>query len=110
MKTPEKIAIGIAAAVVVGGLTALGLRKKKKISSPKTFNPPYGNIYPENHIYRTFDNQYFKNGRKIKYQTPAQSIENVHGHFDQGKVQADLRNHDAPNPSVDYHQRGVRHR
>ncbi|KQT20505.1 hypothetical protein ASG31_17200 [Chryseobacterium sp. Leaf404] len=108
MKTPEKIAIGIAAAIVVGGLTALGFRKKRA-SAPKTFTAPDGNIYPENHVYRTFDNQYFKNGKKIKYQTPAQSIQDTHGHFDPAKNKSEF-NHHAPNPSVDYHQRGVRHR
>lgn len=110
MKTPEKIAIGIAAAVVVGGLTALGLRKKKQLSTPKTFTAPDGNIYPVNHIYRTFDNQYFKNGKKIKYKTPSQSIEDNHGHFNPAKIKSDFNNHDEPNSSVDYHQRGFRHR
>lgn len=109
MKTPEKIALGIAAAVVVGGITVLGFRKKKS-PAPKTFTAPDGNTYPENHIYRTFDNQYFKNGKKIKYQTPEQSIEETHGHFDAGKSPSDFKNHNAPNTPVEYHQRGVRHR
>lgn len=109
MKTPAKFALGIAAAVVVGGITVLGFRKKKP-QTPKTFTAPDGNFYAEDQIYRTIDNRYFKNGKEVKYQTPAQSIEDTHGHIDPAKIKSDFKNHDAPNPSVGYHQRGIRHR
>ncbi|MEG0761298.1 hypothetical protein SAMN05421796_10289 [Chryseobacterium piscicola] len=109
MKTPVKFALGIAAAVVVGGITAFGLRKKRS-QVLKTFTAPDGNTYPQDHIYRTFDNQYYRNGKKIKIKTPVNTnLENRTKHNTNSAFEG-AKNHEAPTPHVDYHQRGVRNR
>ncbi|WP_312076394.1 hypothetical protein [Chryseobacterium sp.] len=108
MKTPEKIAIGIVAAIVAGGFAALSFRKKKQ-KSLKNFTAPDGNSYPENHIYQSFDGEYFKNGKKLNFKTP-HNTEHDSEDFSKPLFEQIQKNYHNPISEVNYHQKGFRHK
>lgn len=91
MKSVQKIAIGLASAVVVGGITILGLRKKKE---KENLN--------QNQAHSTNDSD-------DNYQTPLQSLENNQSQFNSLDNINPTTNQNIPN-NVNYHQKGTRHK
>jgi hypothetical protein len=105
MKNTVKIALGLVAG---GSLIFLGLKRKNK--KLKTFTAPDGNTYQENQTYRTFDNQLYKNGKKISFITP-ESEQKSHlssNHYDENNDMISKK-YQAVNKDVNYHQKGIRH-
>ncbi|KFF11015.1 hypothetical protein N6B72_13610 [Chryseobacterium soli] len=105
MKNTVKIALGLLAG---GSLIFLGLkRKNRKI---KTFTAPDGNTYQENQTYRTFDNQLYKNGKKIHFSTPEseqKSYSSSHQYNENNDPVS--KKYQTVNKEVNYHQKGIRH-
>lgn len=105
MKNTVKIALGLLAG---GSLIFLGLRRKNR--KLKTFIAPDGNTYQENQTYRTFDNQLYKNGKKIHFSTPEhdQKSSSSGYQYDENN-DSGSKKYQAVNKAVNYHQKGIRH-
>ena len=106
MNTKVKIAL----AVIAGGTLILAGVRRKKREKLKSFVAPDGNTYQENQIYRTFDNQLYKNGKKIHFNTfEKESTNNSQtNYFEQNAVNISAQNQSF-NKDVNYHHRGNRH-
>lgn len=108
MNTTIRIALGAASAATAAAL-AFVLYKKRKSNPSLHFMAPDGNTYKEGQIYKTIDNQYYKNGKPLKMNVPPQS--------EAGNVSQKTFGHDAeahtyasqPIQNVNYHHRGQRH-
>lgn len=105
MKNSVKIALGI-----VAGSAVILLAKKRKalFNKNQKFTAPDGNQYGENQMYRTADGEVFKNGKKIRFETPENTSAN-HNHVEANFNNQHLNDHYTPNQPVSYHQKGTRH-
>jgi len=104
MKNTVKIALGLLAG---GSLIFLGLKRKNK--KLKTFTAPDGNTYQENQTYRTFDNQLYKNGKRIRFSTPESEQKSYSSsHYDENNDPISKKYQNV-NKDVNYHQKGIRH-
>lgn len=104
MKNTVKIALGLLAG---GSLIFLGLKSKNK--KVKIFTAPDGNTYQEDQIYRTFDNQLYKNGKRIHFPTPEseQKSQFSSAHYDENNDPISNK-YQAPHKEVTYHYKGIR--
>lgn len=106
MKNSVKIALGIVAG---GVLVFLNQKRKGRNNKNHKFTAPDGNQYGENQMYRTAEGEVFKNGKKIRLETP-ENILSTHNHIDASFNNQHLNDHYNSNQQVSYHQKGTRHR
>lgn len=99
-----------ALAVIAGGTLILAMVKRRKREKLKTFVAPDGNTYKENQIYRTFDDQIYKNGKKIHFNTldTEQVNDSSSPYFEKRNENFSTKNQNV-NKEVSYHNRGNRH-
>ncbi|MDQ0477139.1 hypothetical protein QGN23_00450 [Chryseobacterium gotjawalense] len=107
MKTPVKIAIGLAATAI--GTLAMAFLRKRKATVQRQYTAPDGTLYDEGQIYRSADHKTYQNGREIRNAKPED-------HFVTDASHSSHPNASTPNhyketvKNVQYHQKGVRHR
>ncbi|MGO4709743.1 hypothetical protein AB4Y90_11640 [Chryseobacterium sp. 2TAF14] len=105
MKNSVKIALGIVAG---GALIFLNNKRRARSNKNQTFTAPDGNEYGENQMYRTAEGEVFKNGKKIRFETPG-NTQSDHSHVEANFKNQHLNDHHIPNQQVSYHQKGTRH-
>lgn len=107
MKNSVKIALGVAAG---GILVYLNQRRKNQKNQENTFTAPDGNSYKKDQIYLTAQGETFKNGKKIRLETPENTSQH-HNHIDANFNNQPLHeNYEIPQQEISYHQKGDRHR
>ncbi|WP_426478961.1 hypothetical protein ACP3T3_05765 [Chryseobacterium sp. CBSDS_008] len=105
MNNTVKIALALAAG---SSLLYLGLRKKSKAG--KVYLAPDGNTYKENQIYRTYDNQLYKNGKKFHYNVPETSDDFYSASTNDRNVNKHMYLFNKAIPKdIQYHHKGLRH-
>lgn len=107
MKNSVKIALGIAAG---GILVYFNKRRKQQKNEENIFTAPDGNQYKRDQIYLTAQGEAFKNGKKMRLETPENSSQQQHRVDTNFNSQQLNENYDFPQHEVSYHQRGDRHR
>lgn len=106
MKNSVKIALGIVAG---GVLVFLNHKRKGRTNKNQTFTAPDGNQYGENQLYRTADGDVYKNGKKMRFETP-ENAQPTQNHIESSFNDKPLNDHYNSNQQVSYHQKGTRHR
>ncbi|MBW3521668.1 hypothetical protein [Chryseobacterium sp. NKUCC03_KSP] len=106
MKNSVKIALGIVAG---GVLVFLNQKRKGRTNKDHTFTAPDGNQYGEGQMYRTAEGEVFKNGRKIRFETPENTLP-THNHVETNFKDQQFNNDHNSSQQVSYHQKGDRHR
>lgn len=104
MNNKVKIALGL---IATGTLVLINLKRKRR-ERLKMFTAPDGNTYQENQTYRTFDNQFYKNGKRLRFNKLESEQENHSpaNHYEENAVNIS-KNHQ--NKNITYHQKGNRH-
>jgi len=99
--------VKIALAVLTGSAIVLAFRKAKK-NKEELFTAPDGISYRKDQIYRTFEGDLYKNGKKFHFNVPEAQPENNLKTLseDSGNV---INNYDSQIKEVNYHQKGARH-
>ncbi|WP_175622369.1 hypothetical protein [Chryseobacterium schmidteae] len=105
MKNSVKIALGIVAG---GVLVFLNQKRKGRTNKNHTFTASDGNQYGENQMYRTAEGEVFKNGRKIRFDTP-ENVLPAHNHVETNFKNQQFNNNQNSSQQVSYHQKGDRH-
>lgn len=104
MKNSVKVALGI----VTGGVLIYLNQKRKQKSKALLYTAPDGNQYKEDQMYRTAEGDVYKNGKKVHFELPSDSVQNksrVDSNFNNQHLNENVNlNHE-----VSYHQRGQRH-
>ena len=107
MKNSVKIALGI---VTSGVLVYLAKKRFQNKNKEELFIAPDGNKYKANQMYRTAEGEVFRNGKKMRIQTPIDSVKNESLVDSNYNSQHLSENHNLPQQDVSYHQKGKRHR
>ncbi|AZA54645.1 hypothetical protein EG348_17400 [Chryseobacterium sp. G0201] len=104
MNNKIKLALGL---IATGTLVLLNLKRKRR-ERLKIFTAPDGNTYKENQTYRTFDNQFYKNGKRLRFNTLEAENENhsSNSYYEENSVNYSNSNQ---NKNITYHQKGNRH-
>lgn len=106
MKNSIKIALGI---VTGGALVYLAKKRLQGKNTGEVFTAPDGNQYKENQMYRTAEGEVFRNGKKMRVQTPVNSSQNLSKVDSKFNSQHLNENFNLPKNDVSYHHRGDRH-
>lgn len=104
--------VKIALALIAGGTAILLNQRRKKISQKiKTFTAPDGTIYKENQIYRNSEGKAYRNGKVVHFdQLQFESEPHSANPFNHLNADKAAKNYQSQPQSVDYHQKGKRHR
>ena len=106
MKNSVKIGLGILAG---GGLLLAARIFQRNKNKVKTFTAPDGHSYKENEMYRNAHGDIYRNGRKVRMETPGEPGLDHHYTDAHHNTKSMMESGNQTVRNTNYHHKGLRH-